>query len=464
MNVIDQMFLELGIDVSKFNQQQRDALDGLRKLQEQMNKTGVQAESEAAKITEFFTGLKRQAIGWLAGIFGAKEVKEFVEHIIHLDANIGRVSNTLKMSTESLSIWMNIAKQTGGSAEEMAGAMQTVQDQISDWQRGKGPPGFFGALTALHVGLRDANGQIKTMDQLFTDLNEAVQGIDPAIARAHLRDFGIPTSVINTLLMTRQELERLKKENKEFWNTTEGDAKKAQKMQEEFGKAGTAATGFGRRIAQSTFDWAAWLLGYGVTNFARAGADVMGYFPSISGTVRSPGFAGTGTRGDHNNNPGNIEYGPFATSHGAIGSDGRFAIFPSREVGERAMADLLRQNYRGQTLAQIQAKWVGKVDPAYLESMRAATGLSPGAIPDLSNPDMMSRLMRGMTRGEGTNLSTAVPTGTPITARGGSTTTVNIHQINVNAPNARDARGVASGIGGALRDQGFVSAADPGIH
>lgn len=47
------------------------------------------------------------------------------------------------------------------------------------------------------------------------------------------------------------------------------------------------------------------------------------------------------SRGERNNNPGNIEMGAFAKSHGATGSDGRFAIFPSYEAGVRAQEALL---------------------------------------------------------------------------------------------------------------------------
>lgn len=53
-----------------------------------------------------------------------------------------------------------------------------------------------------------------------------------------------------------------------------------------------------------------------------------------------------GTRGQRNNNPGNIEYGPFARSMGAIGSDGRFAIFPDLQTGTNALAQLMSSYQR----------------------------------------------------------------------------------------------------------------------
>lgn len=49
------------------------------------------------------------------------------------------------------------------------------------------------------------------------------------------------------------------------------------------------------------------------------------------------------SRGIRNNNPGNIEYGPFARSQGATGSDGRFAVFPTPEKGIAALQALQTQ-------------------------------------------------------------------------------------------------------------------------
>jgi murein DD-endopeptidase MepM/ murein hydrolase activator NlpD len=52
-----------------------------------------------------------------------------------------------------------------------------------------------------------------------------------------------------------------------------------------------------------------------------------------------------GHRNWRSNNPGNLEYGNFARNHGAIGSDGRFAIFPTMDAGTEAQKDLLKGKY-----------------------------------------------------------------------------------------------------------------------
>lgn len=67
--------------------------------------------------------------------------------------------------------------------------------------------------------------------------------------------------------------------------------------------------------------------------------EVIEYVPSAA-PAPSGGSNGV-PRGIRNNNPGNIEFGPFAKAKGATGSDGRFAIFPSPEAGIAAQESLL---------------------------------------------------------------------------------------------------------------------------
>lgn len=78
-------------------------------------------------------------------------------------------------------------------------------------------------------------------------------------------------------------------------------------------------------------------------------------------TIRTPTgqtYTVSGTRSTRNNNPGNIEYGKFARSQGAIGTDGRFAVFPSREQGFRAMQSLVfGGNYANLSLKDAIARY-----------------------------------------------------------------------------------------------------------
>ncbi|TGR84606.1 hypothetical protein EN866_32895 [Mesorhizobium sp. M2D.F.Ca.ET.223.01.1.1] len=87
-----------------------------------------------------------------------------------------------------------------------------------------------------------------------------------------------------------------------------------------------------------------------------------------------------GDRATRNNNPGNIEAGNYANSYGAIGTDGRFAVFGSRMTGARAQAGLVfGKNYANLTLREAIAKYAPSFEnnsAAYAAAVAAAAGVS----------------------------------------------------------------------------------------
>ena len=90
----------------------------------------------------------------------------------------------------------------------------------------------------------------------------------------------------------------------------------------------------------------------------------------------------TGSRNWRNNNPGNIEYGKFARASGAVGTDGRFAVFPTYQAGQVAQAKLLFEvpAYANQTVAGAITKWAPpkENDTAnYIKQVATKAGVDP---------------------------------------------------------------------------------------
>lgn len=100
----------------------------------------------------------------------------------------------------------------------------------------------------------------------------------------------------------------------------------------------------------------------------------------LEAMAREEGFFVKGTRPARNNNPGDLEYGPFAHAHGATGSDGRFAIFPNAATGFAAMRALLLEHYSGLTIAQALNKYAPPVENetnVYLQRVCEWAALTP---------------------------------------------------------------------------------------
>jgi hypothetical protein len=136
-----------------------------------------------------------------------------------------------------------------------------------------------------------------------------------------------------------------------------------------------------------------------------------------------------GDRNWRNNNPGNISYGKFAKEHGAIGTDGRFAIFPTMEAGEKAQDALLKsdksiggvsQNYKSMTMKEAIATWAppNENDTANYQKMLANAGIDINKkYVDLS-PDQQAKFRQAMNQMEGGHAGTITkgPGGSDTTA------------------------------------------------
>jgi len=128
----------------------------------------------------------------------------------------------------------------------------------------------------------------------------------------------------------------------------------------------------------------------------------------VGGATPSGASGGGGARNQRNNNPGNIEDGPFAQSlPGYQGSDGRFAIFADAGSGRAAQGRLL-QSYgqRGfDTVEKIINRWAPPSDNnptgAYVNFVAKRLGVPAGQQLDMTNPQVVQALAGAIEEFEG---------------------------------------------------------------
>lgn len=113
-----------------------------------------------------------------------------------------------------------------------------------------------------------------------------------------------------------------------------------------------------------------------------------------------------GTRAWRNNNPGNIEYGAFAKRNGAVGTDGRFAVFPTYEAGRQAKESLVFDAYPSRygddlTISQAISKYAPAFEndsAAYAASIAEAIGVPVGTkikdIPESKRGEFLDAMQR----------------------------------------------------------------------
>lgn len=141
-----------------------------------------------------------------------------------------------------------------------------------------------------------------------------------------------------------------------------------------------------------------------------------GRFGQRAGTYAGGARGGGMTRGDRNNNPGNLKMGAFARRMGATGQDEQgHAVFPNYETGRKALEALVRERMPGHSLRDINS-WYAE-DQKWAGNVAAAMGVNPdyvikpgeeGRVADAimhaegtHTPEQIARMSKGPAGGEG---------------------------------------------------------------
>lgn len=157
---------------------------------------------------------------------------------------------------------------------------------------------------------------------------------------------------------------------------------------------------------------------------AVAGSDAKGAIKKILNTgagfvdvetVDGEQLRRKGARNWRNNNPGNIEYGPYTRSKGAVGSDGRFAVFPTVELGMKAKEDLVfGKNYINLSIRNAIAKYAPETENdvnMYVNQVVQATRASPDTVLKDLTAEQRTAMLDTINRVEGFKPGTVVALG-----------------------------------------------------
>jgi len=112
-----------------------------------------------------------------------------------------------------------------------------------------------------------------------------------------------------------------------------------------------------------------------------------------------------GTRNWRNNNPGNIEAGSFAAAQGAIGSDGRFAIFPDMPTGRKALSTLLTSgSYINLSIEHAMIRYAPPSENdtnAYTSFISTKVGVDPSTLMSALSADQLALFVDAIYHYEG---------------------------------------------------------------
>lgn len=231
--IIDSLVIELGLDPSKFTQGQKEAIDALRKMQEETEKSAKKIKGGFADIDNILSKVTTSMLKFGAAALGARGIAELVTNLTRMNTEIGRSAELIGTSSEELSKWEGIAARAGGSAQEMRETFGTITRNISQVNVTGPNTDFFQWLRKLGVNYRqfiDQKGQVNNMTGLLEAISGGMQTLPPGERQLASQALGLGTQ--NTLLFGQgpQQIQQMLEDQKRINVVTEQQTENARKL------------------------------------------------------------------------------------------------------------------------------------------------------------------------------------------------------------------------------------------
>jgi len=261
---IESFVVEIGLDPSKFNEQQRKALEDYKHSQEEFKSRSQDIEDSAGKAFDALGGIKRQALELFAVFTGGKGLVDFSTQLIHSNAQLGRLDRNLGISASTISKWQGAARIFGGDAAAMAQSFTQVSDALAGWKIGIISPmvADFRAISTAGGQVIDINKGVEESLLQLSDNLRAIHDRDPATAGLYGRRLGLDPALFDVLIRGRAGVKEVLDYVQKIGVATEKDIDAFGELEKRMGQMGLKAESLGRKTFNSDLGHGDTVAGY----------------------------------------------------------------------------------------------------------------------------------------------------------------------------------------------------------
>lgn len=253
--VIDTLFLELGIDSSKFSGEATKAEQQYDRLEQSVSKT-EKAEKKAEKTTKENAEARRKSVvehnkaneslkqfgstvttvvrgfaAFTAMLLGASGLSKLAVDAAKANRELDDTAKNLGIARKELQAWGGVADMAGGNANGMSGYMKTLSGDMQNLIM-MGDTSVLPYFNALGVSLLDSSGKARKLDSVMLDLADRFSNMDRQQAYTLAQQMGIDDGTFNTLVRGRAEMERMLELQRDMYHSSEADVENARKLAE----------------------------------------------------------------------------------------------------------------------------------------------------------------------------------------------------------------------------------------
>lgn len=253
--VIDTLFLELGIDSSKFSGEATKAEKQYDRLERSITKV-EKAEKNAAKTTKESAEARRKSVvdtqkadasmqgllktvnasiksfaAFTGLLLGASGLSKLATDAAKANRELDTTAKNLGMARKELSAWQGAAEMAGESAGGMSSYMKTLSGDMQSLIM-MGDTSVLPYFNALGVSLLDSSGKARQLDDVMLDLADRFSTMDRTKAYTLAQQMGIDEGTFNTLSRGRAEMQRMLDIQRDMYHSSEADIENSRKLTE----------------------------------------------------------------------------------------------------------------------------------------------------------------------------------------------------------------------------------------
>lgn len=239
--VIDTLFIELGIDASKFSGEAQQATEKLEKMEKAFDKSeaATKRKAEQSKKNETqiknlgttITAVMKGFVAFTSILMGASGLTKLASDIAQANRELDNLSQNLGMASKDLASWQGVAGMAGGSAAGLSGYLQTLSGNMTSLVM-MGDTSMLPYFNALGVSMLDGSGKARELDDVLLDLADSMSSMDRVQAFNIAKQMGMDDGTANMLLKGRAEVERMLVMQKELYRSNQQDMENSKKFAE----------------------------------------------------------------------------------------------------------------------------------------------------------------------------------------------------------------------------------------
>ena len=288
------------IELSKLENTTAESALGMKELASEEKDAGKEAENAGGKVSAFTIALGQLAAdaikeGFNFMVDSLKNIVKFfadaTTSAVNYADEISTLAKTTSLSTDTLQEYKYMASLTDVSLETITGSMTKLTRNMSSAKDGTGSAAD--AFAALGISVTDADGNLRSTNDVFADVIDALGSIDNEAERdaTAMSLFGKSAQDLNPLIEAGSDaLNDLRQEAHDVGYVLDGDTLDSlNDVKDGFDRLGVAADSIknkvGSAIGQYILPYLNDLVG-AVQNLLKTG-DVDGFIDSIITTVNN---------------------------------------------------------------------------------------------------------------------------------------------------------------------------------